>query len=87
MASIIQWLANRRKTGAEEVEIWTRFSVTRLQTMHEEMTLLEERLRKLNVDLENERRVRLERTVQLQHAKELLALNGIAWSPTHVTKR
>lgn len=87
LAAIVQWLSNRGKTTAEEVEIWTRSSVTRLQTMHEEMTLLEKRIRELNAELESERTTRIERTAQLQHAKELLALHGIAWDPGHVTPR
>lgn len=77
VTAIIQWLSNRGKTGAEEIEIWTRSSVTRLQTMHEEMTLLEERLRRLTSELEQERMTRIQYSHQLQHAKDLLAANGI----------
>jgi hypothetical protein len=81
VATVIQWLANRGKTSAEEIEIWTRSSVTRLHTMHEEMTLLEQRIRSLTTELDHERATRLACTSQLRHATELLARNGIVIDP------
>jgi hypothetical protein len=80
-AAVVQWYANRGKTSAEEIEIWTRSSVTRLQTMHEEMTMLERRLRTLNAELDHERTIRHDCIAQLRRAKELLALNGIIDPP------
>lgn len=81
VAAMIQWLATRGKTNAEEIEIWTRSSVTRLHTMHEEMTLLEERIRTLSTELDRERATRLTCSRQLRHATEVLARNGIVIDP------
>lgn len=78
LATAIQWIANRGKASAEEVEIWTRSSVARLQRMHEEMTLLENRLRELNVELEQERTTRMNCASQLREATQLLAANGLS---------
>ncbi|HEY2723347.1 MAG TPA: hypothetical protein VGI84_01555 [Pseudonocardiaceae bacterium] len=77
LAAVIQWLAKRGKSSAEEIEIWTRSSLARLRGMHEEMTLLERRLRDLNAELERERTSRVDCAVQLRRARDLLAANGI----------
>lgn len=79
--AIVQWLASRGKTGAEEAEIWTKASTARLKTMHEEMTMLEGRIRSLNEELDQERQARIDRDGQLRHAIHLLTQHGIEWAP------
>jgi uncharacterized protein YlxW (UPF0749 family) len=79
LVQAIQWLANRGKSNAEEAEIWTKASVTRLQTMHEEMTKLDTRMRALNEELDVERRLRIETTRKLESAVAALARAGVHW--------
>lgn len=81
LTATITWLANRGKSSAEEAEIWTKASVTRLKSMHEEMGTLETRVRSLNEALEMERQARLtaqrsedaERQARLQTVRQLEA--------------
>jgi hypothetical protein len=77
LTAMVQWISHRGRSNAQEIEIWTRSSVARLHTMHEEMTLLEQRVRSLNDELDRERNSRIECSVQLRRAMELLAVNGI----------
>lgn len=79
LVALIQWLANRGKSSAEEAEIWTKASVSRLKSMHEEMGTLEGRVRTLNEELEQERRVRLATLRKLDTAITLLRQHGVQY--------
>lgn len=79
LAAAIQWVANRGKNSAEEAEIWTKASVTRLHTLHEELTTLDTRVRALNEELDHERRLRLAATRKLEEAVAALARAGVHW--------
>lgn len=81
LAAVVQWLANRGKSTAEEAETWMRVSSGRLKTMHDEMTLLESRIQALSQELERERQARITKDVDLQFAIRLLLDNHIEWNP------
>ena len=81
LTAVVTWLANRGKNTAEEAETWTRISSTRLKSVHEEMGLLETRLKAMNSELEQERRLRIAKDIDLQYAVHLLLENNIEWRP------
>lgn len=81
LAAVVQWLANRGKSTAEEAETWMRVSSGRLKTMHDEMTTLEARIQALNGELERERMARIAKDIDLQFAIKLLLDNSIPWNP------
>jgi hypothetical protein len=85
LAALVQWLANRGKSTAEEAETWMRVSSGRLKTMHEEMEKLEARLHALNAELERERKIRVNKDIDLQFAVHLLLENNIEWRPPSTT--
>lgn len=84
LAAVVQWLANRGKSGAEEAETWMRVSSGRLKTMHDEMDKLESKLHALNAELERERQARVSKDIDLQFAVHLLLENNIAWRPPSI---
>jgi hypothetical protein len=86
LAAVVQWLANRGKSTAEEAETWMRVSSGRLKTMHEEMGQLESRIQALNGELERERKARIAKDIDLQFAVHLLLENNIEWRPPSVTQ-
>lgn len=86
LAAVVQWLANRGKSTAEEQETWMRVSSGRLKTLHDEMGLLESRIQALIGELERERQARVAKDIDLQFAVRLLLDNNIAWSPPSATR-
>ena len=81
LTALVQWLANRGKSTAEEAETWTRISSSRLKSVHEEMSLLETRLKAMNAEVEQERRLRIAKDIDLQYAVHLLLQHNIEWRP------
>lgn len=89
IAALVQWFANRGKSGAEEAEIWTRASIARLKSMYEQLEQMEVKIQSLNQELETQRQSYLSQVEELRRCTEtvrqataILREHGIEWSPT-----